>query len=156
MEIKEKNSTLYLQILSYLLPITISQELSNFIFALEDKIRTRMNIRAILDQLTHQFYIRVINTFRISEDFRHVNRHSHLNKNKIFHTYIINLIHIFDLESRIFTWSIRRFGSGEITVLLEKSTRFPDKFPRKRPCFPFKRWTRPLPDFFGCNKIQTI
>lgn len=31
------------------------------------------------------------------------------------------------------TSSIRRLGSGEMTVLPEKSTRFPDRLPRKRP-----------------------
>ena len=30
-----------------------------------------------------------------------------------------------------------KFGSGEITVLLEKSTRFPDNEPLNRPSFPF-------------------
>ena len=31
------------------------------------------------------------------------------------------------------TWSIRRFGSGVMTVRAEKSTRLPIKFPRIRP-----------------------
>jgi hypothetical protein len=35
-----------------------------------------------------------------------------------------------------FTWSIARFGSGVMTVLAEKSTRFPIKFPLIRPSFP--------------------
>ena len=30
-----------------------------------------------------------------------------------------------------------RFGSGEITVLLEKSTLFPEREPRNLPSFPF-------------------
>lgn len=33
------------------------------------------------------------------------------------------------------TSSIRRFGSGEITVLPEKSTLFPERFPLNRPEF---------------------
>lgn len=44
---------------------------------------------------------------------------------------------------------IFRFGSGEMTVLPVKSTRFPERFPRNLPCFPFKRCTKPrsgLPD----------
>ena len=45
------------------------------------------------------------------------------------------------------TSSIRRLGSGDITVRPEKSTRFPDKLPRKRPCFPFKRWQNPRSGF---------
>jgi hypothetical protein len=35
------------------------------------------------------------------------------------------------------TWSIRRLGSGVMTVRAEKSTRLPIKFPRTRPSFPF-------------------
>ena len=41
------------------------------------------------------------------------------------------------------TWSILRFGSGEMTVRPEKSTRLPDRFPRKRPCLPFNRCANP-------------
>ena len=37
------------------------------------------------------------------------------------------------------TSSIRRLGSGPMTVRPEKSTRFPDKFPRNRPCLPLRR-----------------
>ena len=37
------------------------------------------------------------------------------------------------------TSSIRKFGSGEMTVRPEKSTRLPDKLPLKRPCLPFRR-----------------
>ena len=37
------------------------------------------------------------------------------------------------------TWSIRKFGSGVMTVRAEKSTRFPIKLPRIRPSLPFKR-----------------
>ena len=39
---------------------------------------------------------------------------------------------------------IARLGSGEMTVRPEKSTLFPDRFPLKRPCFPFSRCTNPL------------
>mmetsp|Transcript_34804 Transcript_34804/g.56134 ORF Transcript_34804/g.56134 Transcript_34804/m.56134 type:complete len:215 (-) Transcript_34804:739-1383(-) len=39
------------------------------------------------------------------------------------------------------TSSTLRLGSGDITVLAEKSTRFPDRLPRKRPCFPFSLCT---------------
>lgn len=38
-----------------------------------------------------------------------------------------------------------------MTVRLEKSTRLPDKLPRKRPCFPFNLCTNPLLDFLGWN-----
>ena len=50
----------------------------------------------------------------------------------------------------ILTWSILMLGSGDITVLPEKSTRLPDRFPRKRPCFPLSRWLKPLMGFLGC------
>ncbi len=35
-------------------------------------------------------------------------------------------------------------GSGDTTVRAEKSTRLPDKFPRKRPSFPRKRCVKVL------------
>lgn len=41
------------------------------------------------------------------------------------------------------TWSIWRFGSGEMTVRPLKSTRLPDRLPRNRPCLPFRRCTKP-------------
>jgi len=44
------------------------------------------------------------------------------------------------------TWSIRRFGSGVMTVRAEKSTRFPIRLPRIRPSFAFSRC---LIDFNG-------
>ena len=47
------------------------------------------------------------------------------------------------------TWSILRFGSGEMTVLPEKSTLFPDKFPLNLPCFPLSLWQNPRIGFFG-------
>ena len=47
------------------------------------------------------------------------------------------------------TSSMRRFGSGEITVRPLKSTRFPDRFPLNRPCFPFRRCTNPRSGFPG-------
>lgn len=50
------------------------------------------------------------------------------------------------------TWSICKFGSGEITVRLEKSTLFPDRLPRKRPVLPFNRCTNPLVAFFGYRR----
>mmetsp|Transcript_8521 Transcript_8521/g.15757 ORF Transcript_8521/g.15757 Transcript_8521/m.15757 type:complete len:204 (-) Transcript_8521:41-652(-) len=40
------------------------------------------------------------------------------------------------------TSSTERFGSGEITVREEKSTRLPLRFPRKRPCLPLSLCTR--------------
>lgn len=56
----------------------------------------------------------------------------------------------------VFSWickertsSILKLGSGEMTVRLEKSTRLPERFPRKRPCLPFNLWTKPLVNFFG-------
>ena len=39
-----------------------------------------------------------------------------------------------------------------MTVLLEKSTLLPDKLPRKRPVFPFRRCTNPLVVFLGCKE----
>lgn len=41
------------------------------------------------------------------------------------------------------TWSMRTLGSGEMTVRPEKSTRLPDRLPRKRPCLPFSLCTNP-------------
>ena len=51
---------------------------------------------------------------------------------------------------QIFTSSMRKLGSGEMTVLLEKSTLLPDRLPRKRPCLPFSLWQNPLVGFLGC------
>jgi hypothetical protein len=34
---------------------------------------------------------------------------------------------------------ILKFGSGDMTVLPVYSVRFPDRFPRNRPVFPFSR-----------------
>lgn len=47
------------------------------------------------------------------------------------------------------TWSIRKFGSGEMTVRPLKSTRLPLKLPRNRPCLPLRRWQKPRVNFFG-------
>mmetsp|Transcript_10924 Transcript_10924/g.28760 ORF Transcript_10924/g.28760 Transcript_10924/m.28760 type:complete len:229 (+) Transcript_10924:49-735(+) len=41
------------------------------------------------------------------------------------------------------TWEMERFGSGEMTVRPEKSTRFPERLPRKRPVLPLRRWLIP-------------
>mmetsp|Transcript_25735 Transcript_25735/g.72107 ORF Transcript_25735/g.72107 Transcript_25735/m.72107 type:complete len:238 (+) Transcript_25735:881-1594(+) len=41
------------------------------------------------------------------------------------------------------TWSMARYGSGEMTVRPLKSTRLPLRFPRNRPCLPLRRWTKP-------------
>mmetsp|Transcript_13850 Transcript_13850/g.33183 ORF Transcript_13850/g.33183 Transcript_13850/m.33183 type:complete len:279 (-) Transcript_13850:980-1816(-) len=52
------------------------------------------------------------------------------------------------------TSSMRRLGSGEITVRPEKSTRLPLRLPRKRPCLPFRRCTKPrrgLPGPWYCR-----
>ena len=53
------------------------------------------------------------------------------------------------------TCSILRFGSGEMTVLLEKSTIFPHRFPLNLPCFPFNLCTNPLMYFFGALSAGT-
>lgn len=45
---------------------------------------------------------------------------------------------------------IFRLGSGDMTVLPVYSTRLPDRFPRKRPCFPLRRWTKPLNGLDNC------
>ena len=56
---------------------------------------------------------------------------------------------------KIFTSSMRKLGSGEMTVLLEKSTLLPDRLPRKRPCLPFSLWQNPLVGFLGyCLKVE--
>mmetsp|Transcript_21938 Transcript_21938/g.54256 ORF Transcript_21938/g.54256 Transcript_21938/m.54256 type:complete len:285 (-) Transcript_21938:948-1802(-) len=50
--------------------------------------------------------------------------------------------------------SMRRFGSGEMTVRPEKSTRFPLRLPRNRPCLPLRRCTNPrsgLPGPWNCS-----
>ena len=39
-----------------------------------------------------------------------------------------------------------------MTVRPEKSTRLPDRLPRKRPCLPFRRWQNPRIVFFGCSQ----
>ena len=56
------------------------------------------------------------------------------------------------------TWSMRRFGSGVMTVRPEKSTRFPIRLPRIRPSLPFRRCLIDLsgrPDFCVAWKPQT-
>ena len=53
------------------------------------------------------------------------------------------------------TCSILRFGFGEMTVLLEKSTIFPHRFPLNLPCFPFNLCTNPLMYFFGALSAGT-
>lgn len=58
-------------------------------------------------------------------------------------------VRIFATRSGTPTWWIIKLGSGEITVRAEKSTRFPDRLPRNRPCLPFNRWTIPRVGFFG-------
>lgn len=48
------------------------------------------------------------------------------------------------------TWSICKLGSGVMTVRAEKSTRFPIRFPRTLPSFPFSLCLMDLsgrPDF---------
>ena len=62
------------------------------------------------------------------------------------HMYSINIIIIISL-----TWSILRWGSGDMTVLAEKFTLFPERLPRKRPCLPFSLWMIPFIGFDLCN-----
>ncbi len=45
------------------------------------------------------------------------------------------------------TWLMSRLGSGLMTVRPLKSTLFPDRLPRKRPCLPLSRCTKPLRGF---------
>ena len=54
------------------------------------------------------------------------------------------------------TSSIPRLGSGEITVRPEKSTRLPERLPRKRPVFPFSRCANARIDrFCACHSART-
>ena len=58
--------------------------------------------------------------------------------NPLSHTYIYTYIHAFtkrDLYVFILDFPLTR----EMIVLAEKSTLFPDKFPRNLPCFPLRR-----------------
>lgn len=57
-------------------------------------------------------------------------------------------VNTFATRSGTATSSMRRFGSGEMTVRPEKSTRFPERLPRNRPCLPFRRWTKPRMGFW--------
>ena len=52
-----------------------------------------------------------------------------------------NKFHVCSCRTNVslLTSSILKLGSGEMTVRLEKSTRFPDKLPRNRPCLPLRR-----------------
>lgn len=55
--------------------------------------------------------------------------------------------HLFHMLSQLHRHHRRhtmRLGSGEMTVRPEKSTRLPDRLPRKRPCLPLSRCTKPL------------
>ncbi|OMH85057.1 hypothetical protein AX774_g1382 [Zancudomyces culisetae] len=56
-------------------------------------------------------------------------------------------VRIFATNSGTATSSIPMFGSGDITVRAEKSTLFPDKFPRNLPCFPLSLCVNPLIGF---------
>jgi hypothetical protein len=50
-------------------------------------------------------------------------------------------------------------GSGEITVLAEKSTRFPERLDLKRPSFPLRRWAivlSGLPDLCLAGGIPEV
>ena len=56
----------------------------------------------------------------------------------IFHSVTTSgIVSFFATDSGTPTSPKSRFGSGEITVLLEKSTRFPDNDPLNLPSFPF-------------------
>ena len=58
----------------------------------------------------------------------------------IFHSVTISgIVNFMATVSGTPTSDKSKFGSGEITVLLEKSTRLPDKEPLNRPSFPFNR-----------------
>ena len=54
------------------------------------------------------------------------------------------------------TWSIVRLGSGEMTVLLEKSTLLPERLPLNLPCLPFRRCTNPRVYFLGIWTEGTV
>ena len=63
------------------------------------------------------------------------------------HFLILSILYLFTLSGNVIilatktgtpTWSTRRLGSGDITVRAEKSTLFPDRFPRNLPCLPVK------------------
>jgi hypothetical protein len=49
------------------------------------------------------------------------------------------------------------FGSGEMTVRPEKSTRLPLRLPRKRPCLPLSRWAKArIGRFSECHSGRTL
>lgn len=41
-----------------------------------------------------------------------------------------------------------------MTVRPEKSTRFPERLPRNRPCFPLRRWQNPRMGLWFCHKAS--
>ena len=55
-----------------------------------------------------------------------------------------------ELRAELPTSSMPRFGSGEMTVRPEKSTRLPERLPRNRPCLPLMRWLNPRIDLLVC------
>lgn len=97
---------------------------------------TSFLMKSMFDLFTLSGYVKIMATCRGTATF--------------FESEIYSVFNIYLSLIKSITWSIRKFGSGEITVRPLKSTRLPLRLPRKRPCFPFKRWQNPRVNFFGC------
>ena len=100
--------------------------------SLLDEVGSRVSVRSVDDQLLHEFSVGRCHPLGVREDLGHMHWDTHLGGGEGKH-WRGGSRSVGDSS----TWSICRLGSGEITVLPEKSTRFPERLPRKRPCFPF-------------------
>ena len=97
-----------------------------------DEVGSGVSVRSVDDQLPHEFSIGRRHPLGVRKDLGHMHWDTHLGGGEGRH-WRGGSRSVSDSS----TWSICRLGSGEITVLPEKSTRFPERLPRKRPCFPF-------------------
>jgi hypothetical protein len=107
-------------------------------------IGTRVRRFTVNDQLAHFLNVVLVDDLRKCKNLCNFNRNSNL----------INFeIRVWrnDLNRSIncIQWLLKH------TVRPLKSTRFPDKFPRKRPCFPLRRWANDRKNFLGCNSGGT-
>lgn len=112
----------------------------------DDEIGSGMNFDSVSNGLSKDFNIVVRHSIRIGQ-----NNGDLLRDCDLFHERLQSEAWRKLHETKERTWSICKLGSGEITVRALKSTRFPLKFPRNRPCFPFNRWQNPRIGFWPCS-----
>lgn len=116
---------------------------------MSDKIRSWIFGGSIPDALSQLLYVMLRNSFWVCQNTCHQDRNCYLKNNEISQMIESpskrenDRLLLWAHSSEWLTSVIFKLGSGEMTVLPVNSTRFPDRFPRKRPCFPFRRWTKP-------------